>query len=51
SPDSTGPGLLRASDRRYESASFSDSSNYPSSFGSLRGSSSTGSSSRSSDIK
>ncbi|GKD25654.1 hypothetical protein Tco_1231868, partial [Tanacetum coccineum] len=36
-------GLLRASDKRSESASFSDSSDYASSFGSSRGSSSIGS--------
>ncbi|GKB98017.1 retrotransposon protein, putative, ty1-copia subclass [Tanacetum coccineum] len=43
SPDSVGPGLLRASDKRFESASSSKSSNYASSFGSSRGSSSIGS--------
>ncbi|GKC75279.1 probable 3-beta-hydroxysteroid-delta(8),delta(7) -isomerase, partial [Tanacetum coccineum] len=49
SPDSAGPGLLRASDKRSESASFSESFNYPSSFGSCRGSSSISSSSGSFD--
>ncbi|GJX90087.1 putative reverse transcriptase domain-containing protein [Tanacetum coccineum] len=42
SPDSAGPGLLRASDKRSDLASSSDSSNYASSFGSSRGSSSIG---------
>ncbi|GKC72123.1 hypothetical protein Tco_1118006 [Tanacetum coccineum] len=51
SPDSAGPGMLRASDRRSELASSSDFPNYPSSFGFSRGSSSIGSSSGSSDIE
>ncbi|GJX54227.1 MAK10-like protein [Tanacetum coccineum] len=51
SPDSTGPCLLRASDRRSKSAISPDSSNYPSSIGSIRGSFSIGSSSGSFDIK
>ncbi|GJT72386.1 hypothetical protein Tco_1031672 [Tanacetum coccineum] len=44
-------GLLRASDKRSESASSSDSSNYASSFGSSRGSSSIGSYSNASGIE
>ncbi|GJZ83828.1 retrovirus-related pol polyprotein from transposon TNT 1-94 [Tanacetum coccineum] len=50
SPDSAGPGILRASDKRSESASSCYSSNYPSFLSSSRGSSLIGSSSRSSDI-
>ncbi|GJX93744.1 hypothetical protein Tco_0348330 [Tanacetum coccineum] len=44
-------GLLRASDKRLESASFSESSNYPSSFSSSRGSSRIGSSFESFNIE
>ncbi|GJR75999.1 hypothetical protein Tco_0088364 [Tanacetum coccineum] len=51
SPDSAGPGLLRASDKRFESASSSESSNYASSFSSSRGSSLIGSYSDASGIE
>ncbi|GJY06171.1 hypothetical protein Tco_0373225 [Tanacetum coccineum] len=51
SPDSAGPGLLRASDKRSDLASSSDSSNYASSFGSSRGSSSIGTYSDASGIE
>ncbi|GJY00409.1 hypothetical protein Tco_0357427, partial [Tanacetum coccineum] len=51
SPDSAGPGLLRASDKRSESTSSSDFSNYASSFGFSRGSSSIGSYSDASGIE
>ncbi|GJV89765.1 hypothetical protein Tco_1533703 [Tanacetum coccineum] len=50
SPNSAG-GLLRASNMRYESACSFDSSNFPSSFGSSRGSALIGSSYGSSDIE